>query len=60
MRQRIAQLKQRFPADLDYQVSLDTTLAVTAGIKEIVCTLFEALVLVILVVYIFCRAGAPP
>jgi HAE1 family hydrophobic/amphiphilic exporter-1 len=45
--------KQRFPADLDYAVSLDTTLAVREGIKEIVKTLFEALVLVIIVVFIF-------
>src|SRR5271156_4355785 len=46
-------LKQRFPADLDYKVGLDTTLAVSAGIKEIVKTLLEALILVIIVVYIF-------
>src|SRR6202034_2950968 len=38
---------------LDYKVGLDTTLAVSAGIKEIVKTLFEALLLVIIVVYIF-------
>ncbi len=49
----MAQLKQRFPADLDYVVALDTTLAVTEGIKEIVKTLFEALILVIIVVFIF-------
>ena len=46
-------LKERFPADLEYVVALDTTLAVTEGIKEIVKTLFEALVLVIIVVFIF-------
>jgi HAE1 family hydrophobic/amphiphilic exporter-1 len=45
--------KTRFPQDLDYIVALDTTLAVTAGIKEIERTLIEALLLVILVVYIF-------
>jgi multidrug efflux pump len=49
----MGQLKARFPEDLDYTISLDTTLAVTAGIKEIVKTLFEALVLVIIVVYVF-------
>jgi hydrophobic/amphiphilic exporter-1 (mainly G- bacteria), HAE1 family len=49
----MAQIKQTFPEDLDYTVSLDTTLAVTEGIHEIIKTLFEALVLVILVVYIF-------
>ena len=47
------ELKERFPPDLDYVVSLDTTLAVTEGIKEIKHTLFEALVLVILVVFLF-------
>ena len=47
------ELKKRFPPDLDYAVALDTTLAVTEGINEIVHTLLEALVLVILVVFIF-------
>ena len=47
------EMKGRFPADLDYAISLDTTLAVREGIKEIVHTLFEALVLVIIVVFIF-------
>jgi hydrophobic/amphiphilic exporter-1 (mainly G- bacteria), HAE1 family len=47
------QIKARFPADLDYVTSLDTTLAVSAGIREIVKTLVEALVLVVLVVFIF-------
>jgi HAE1 family hydrophobic/amphiphilic exporter-1 len=45
--------KTRFPADLDYMVSLDTTLAVREGINEIVHTLVEAIVLVILVVFLF-------
>src|SRR6266404_1852402 len=47
------QMKQRFPPDLDYAVSLDTTLAVSQGMKEIVKTLWQALLLVILVVFIF-------
>ena len=47
------ELKQRFPQDLDYTVSLDTTLAVSEGIKEIVTTLVEALILVVLVVFLF-------
>ncbi len=46
-------LKQSFPPDLDYVVALDTTLSVTEGIKEIKHTLVEALVLVIIVVFIF-------
>ena len=52
-KQLMEDLKKRFPPDLDYMVSLDTTLAVTEGIHEIVKTLFEALILVIIVVYIF-------
>ena len=49
----MTQLKQRFPEDLDFAVALDTTRSVTEGIKEIVKTLLIALVLVILVVYLF-------
>jgi len=45
--------KKRFPPGLDFVTALDTTLPVTEGIKEIEKTLLEALVLVILVVYIF-------
>src|ERR1700733_12478156 len=53
VRALMQEAKTRFPQDLDYIVALDTTLAVTAGIKEIEHTLIEALVLVIIVVYIF-------
>src|SRR6187200_193701 len=47
------EMKAQFPPDLDYVTALDTTQAVREGISEIVHTLFEALVLVIIVVYIF-------
>ena len=49
----MAELKHSFPPDLDYVVSLDTTKAVTEGIREIQQTLVEALVLVIIVVFLF-------
>lgn len=49
----MAQLSERFPNDLQYTLALDTTKPVTEGLKEIVQTLFEALLLVILVVFIF-------
>ncbi|HTP65624.1 MAG TPA: multidrug efflux RND transporter permease subunit [Geobacteraceae bacterium] len=49
----MAELKKRFPPDLDYTVALDTTLAVTEGMQEIKQTFFEALFLVVLVVFIF-------
>ena len=55
----MAELKTRFPDDLDYVVALDTTLAVTEGINEIVHTLFEALVLVIVVVFLFLQGWRP-
>ena len=45
--------KTRFPSDMDYTVSLDTTLAVTESISEIIKTLWEALALVIIVVFVF-------
>jgi HAE1 family hydrophobic/amphiphilic exporter-1 len=49
----MAEAKQRFPADMDYAVSLDQTLSVTEGLRDIVKTLFEALALVVIVVFIF-------
>jgi HAE1 family hydrophobic/amphiphilic exporter-1 len=46
-------LSKQFPPDMRYDISLDTTEAVTAGMHEIIYTLLEALGLVILVVFIF-------
>ena len=42
-----------FPEDLQYEVSLNTTRAISVGIEEIIHTLFEAVFLVILVVFLF-------
>ena len=53
VRKLMEQLKRKFPADLDYAISLDTTQAVSRGIAEISETLVIALVLVILVVFVF-------
>src|SRR5271163_114936 len=53
VRKLMVEAKARFPHDIDYVTSLDTTLAVTQGMKEIVLTLVIAIVLVIIVVYIF-------
>ena len=49
----MAELKQRFPPDLDYMVTLDSTLPVTEGISEIAKTILEAMALVTLVVFLF-------
>jgi HAE1 family hydrophobic/amphiphilic exporter-1 len=52
-RKLMQEAKKRFPPGLDYTIALDTTVPVTEGMKEIVHTLFEAILLVILVVYLF-------
>jgi hydrophobic/amphiphilic exporter-1 (mainly G- bacteria), HAE1 family len=51
--QRLQELSKTFPAGMEYNIPLDTTEAVTAGIHEIVITLCVALLLVILVVFAF-------
>ncbi|HUR35109.1 MAG TPA: efflux RND transporter permease subunit, partial [Vicinamibacterales bacterium] len=53
VRAQMAQLESRFPADLRYEYTLDTTRAVSEGIREIIITLAEAMVLVVLVVFLF-------
>jgi HAE1 family hydrophobic/amphiphilic exporter-1 len=53
VRKLMTEAKQRFPADIDYAVSLDQTRSVTEGLHDIVKTLFEALILVVIVVFIF-------
>ena len=60
VRKTLEELKKNFPAGLDYKISLDTTKFIEASIEEVVHTLIEAVVLVILVVFIFlqsCRAS---
>src|SRR6266702_4831683 len=47
------ELRDRFPSDMDYEIGLDTTRPVTEGIREIVTTIVEAILLVILVVFLF-------
>src|SRR6202047_1807798 len=53
VRKLMAEMKQRFPQDMDYPIPLGQTSAVTEGMKEIIVTLVIAIVLVILVVYLF-------
>ncbi len=50
---RLEELRKRFPTGVELDMTLDTTKVVTRGMIEITKTLFEALVLVVLVVYIF-------
>src|SRR5258708_15593034 len=49
----MAQMEDRFAEDVDYAISLDQTLPVSEGMKEVVETLVIAILLVILVVYLF-------
>src|SRR6266852_1321091 len=49
----MAEVKSRFPSDMDYTLSLDSTRSVVEGMKEIIITLLIAIGLVIMVVYLF-------
>src|SRR4030095_11953542 len=53
LQKTMSELKQRFPADLDYAVVLDTTRSVSEGMKDTVTTLLDAMILVIIVVFLF-------
>ena len=53
VRDKMAELKQRFPAGLTYKIPYDTTRFVQVSIDEVVKTLGEAMMLVFLVVYLF-------
>jgi len=53
VKRTMEELSGSFPEGVRYDISLDTTLAITAGIDEIIETLIIALALVILVVFIF-------
>jgi len=53
---KMAELARRFPQDMKLSLTLDTTVAVTEGAREIVITLLEAIALVTLVVFIFLQS----
>ncbi|HNQ89797.1 MAG TPA: multidrug efflux RND transporter permease subunit [Verrucomicrobiota bacterium] len=56
IQQLLEQRKAQFPPDMDYEITLDSTLPIKASMAEIVHTLFEALVLVLLVVFVFLQS----
>ena len=56
VRQTLEQMKSRFPEGIDYQVALDTNDFVRLSIDEVIKTLFEAVSLVVLVVYLFLQS----
>ncbi|MBX9687778.1 MAG: efflux RND transporter permease subunit [Candidatus Obscuribacterales bacterium] len=53
LRQSMKTLSRDFPAGIKYEISLDNTLFVTSSIEEVLHTLAEAILLVLLVVFIF-------
>jgi HAE1 family hydrophobic/amphiphilic exporter-1 len=53
VKKTMTDLSRRFPPDLQYRYTIDTTLPVSEGIKEILKTLSIAIVLVMFVVYLF-------
>jgi multidrug efflux pump len=56
VRKTLEDMKARFPAGLDYSISLDTNDFVKLSIKEVIHTLFEAILLVVLVVWLFLQS----
>jgi multidrug efflux pump len=53
VRARLAELKKSFPPGLDYKIVLDTSLFTINSIEKVVHTFFEAVLLVVLVVFVF-------
>ncbi|WP_321960410.1 multidrug efflux RND transporter permease subunit [Paraburkholderia sp. J7] len=56
VRETLADLKTAFPEGLDYQVAMDTTEFTRASIADVIHTFFEALVLVVIVVFVFLQS----
>lgn len=56
IRERLGEMEERFPPDVKMDVILDSTLPIEASMEEIVHTLLEAVVLVILVVFLFLQS----
>ncbi len=53
VRKTLELLKASFPAGIDYKITYDTTVFVNESIHEVITTLIEAFVLVVIVVYLF-------
>jgi hydrophobic/amphiphilic exporter-1 (mainly G- bacteria), HAE1 family len=48
--------EEQFPPDMEYSITLDSTLPITASMEEIVHTLVEAIILVLIVVFVFLQS----
>ena len=53
VKEKMAELKERFPKGMDFEIPYDTSNFVKASMKEVFKTLAEAMVLVVLVVFLF-------
>ena len=56
VRARLEELKASFPTGLDYRIALDTSLFTLNSIEKVLHTFFEAVVLVVLVVFVFLQS----
>jgi multidrug efflux pump len=56
VRAKLAELKKNFPPGVDFRVIYDTTLFARESIRAVVHTLFEAVLLVVLVVIVFLQS----
>ena len=56
VRKTLEEMKSSFPSGLDYVVSLDTNDFVRLSIEEVIHTLFEAILLVVFIVYLFLQS----
>ncbi len=56
VREKMAALQPSFPPDLDYEIAYDSTVFVKASLESVVHTFFEALVLVLVVVFLFLQS----
>jgi multidrug efflux pump len=56
VRATLAQMKKSFPEGMEYDIAMDTTEFTRASISDVVHTFFEALVLVVIVVYAFLQS----
>ena len=56
VKEKMAELSKRFPPGLKYVLAFDTTTAVSSSIKEVLKTLIEAILIVILVIYLFLQS----
>ena len=57
--QTMQRLSSRFPEGISYKIPFDTTLYIEEAIKNVTQSLFEALVLVIIIIFIFLQSWRP-